>query len=210
MKILRRFKIYSAFMLKTCAGKYFFFLLAIMVVSASCKKDGGDDGPDGDGDNTEFYIRFKADGTAADYKSNAITQVLPVSQKKLYSCMLQGYKDFTVTNNNLMSLVIWSENPIAAKTYRNADNAVNSDNEKIPQVLITYLDGNKVSYQSQGVFLSSLPPFDKILSNVVVTITEVSQSRIAGSFSGTLYKATDATFSTTVKITDGKFNLKRL
>jgi hypothetical protein len=109
-----------------------------------------------------------------------------------------------------MSLLIWSENAIAAKSYRNAVNAVNSSNEKIPQVLVTYLDGNKASYQSQGVLLSSLPPFDKILSDVQVTITEVSATRIAGSFSGTLYKTTDATFTTTVKITEGTFNLKRL
>lgn len=203
----RRFNIYHAFLSKICVQKYFFFLLAA-VVFMGCKKDAG--GSSDGGGGTEFYIRFKANGTAAEYKSNAITQVLGVSPKGLYSCALQGYKDFSMTDNNLMSLVIWSEKPIAAKTYRNAENAVNTSNEKIPQVLATYLDGNKISYLSQGTLLSSLPPFDKILSDVEVTITEVSASRIEGSFSGTLYKTTDPNFTTTVKITEGKFNLKRL
>lgn len=193
-----------------CARKYFLLLLTTILIAAGCKK-GGDDGSNGgDADGSEFYIRFKADGTELEYKSNAITQVLAVSPKGLYSCALQGYNDFTMTDNGLMSLIIWSEDPITATTYRNADNVSNSDGDKIPSVVVTFLDDKKVSYLSQGVPLARIPPLDKIVSDVQVTLTEVSQSRIAGNFSGTLFKTTDGAFSTTVKITDGKFNLRRL
>lgn len=193
---------------KTGRWKYSIFLLVLIYCVSGCKKNGD---ADGDGpDDAEFYISFNANGVKADYRSNAFTQLLPISPKKLYSGVLQGYGDFTVTDKNLMSIVIWSENPIVSKTYRNSENAVNSDNDKVPQILITYLDKDKNSYLSQTNLGLNIPPFDKIVSDVQVTITAVDQNRVSGTFSGTLYKTTDATFSSTVKITDGKFNLKRL
>ena len=184
-------------------------LLTIGMVAGGCKKDSGDDDED-DGD-TEYYMRFKLDGNQIEYKSGVVTQVLPISNKALYSCVLQGYGKFPEeTGKNHLGIIIWDEEPITTITYRNNQNTENSDGDKVPQVLMTHLNSETTSYLSQGVPAAPIPPFDKIVSDVQVTITELTNTRISGSFSGTLYKTTDATFTSTVSVTEGKFRLKRL
>lgn len=181
-------------------------LFVLVIIVGGCSKNNGTG--EGEGEN-DFYLQFKVNGTEKVYKSNVISQVLPVSSKALHSCILQGYSDFSNAERNLVSMIIWSESPVIAKGYNNSDDATNSDGAKLPQVLITYVDNEKDSYLSQGKPVVVFPPLDKVVSDVQLTITKLEAGRIAGTFSGTLYKTSDASFSSTVKITDGKFNLKR-
>ncbi len=183
-------------------------LLASGTVFTGCKKDSGEGKGDGD---PEYYLRFKVDGSPVEYKSGLGTQVLPVSNKALYSCVLHGYGKFPEeADRNHLGIIIWDEVPIISTTYRNNQSAENSEGAKVPQVLMTFLNSDKTSYLSQGVPPVPIPPLDNIISDVQVTITELADSRISGSFSGTLYKTTDGTFTSTVSITEGKFRLKRM
>jgi hypothetical protein len=185
-------------------------ILCVIIAVSGCNKNGVEHESEGEGGNNEYFMSFKADGTAIEYKSNTITQLLPASDKGLYSCILQGYKDFPTTDDDLMSLIIWSRDPIATKTYRNAVNVVNTDEDEIPEIVLTYLNGDGPGYLSQNIFLPATPGFEHVLTDAEITLTEINDSFVTGIFSGTLYKSTDATFTTTIKITDGKFKLKRL
>ncbi len=183
-------------------------LLALVLVAGGCKKDNGND--EGEGD-TEYYMRFKVNGSQVEYKSNLVAQVFPVSNKALYSCVLQGFEKFPEEGDkNHLGIIIWDEIPITNNTYRNDENTENSDGNEVPQVVVTYLDSDKTGYLSHGVPPVPVPPLDNIISDVQIAITELTASRITGTFSGTLYKTTDGTFSSTIVVTEGKFRLKRL
>ena len=201
MRKLQSVPTYLNFIQKWSRARYFFFILATILAVSGCKKDGVDNDSEGEGGENEFFMSFKADGADIEYKSNTITQLLPVSDKGLYSCILQGYKDFPATDDHLMSLIIWSRDPIATKTYRNAVNVVNTDDDEIPEIVVTYLNGDDAGYLSQNIFLPAIPGYEHVVTDAEITLSEINDGYITGTFSGTLYKSTDATFTTTVKIT---------
>lgn len=184
-------------------------LLAAGFVLSGCKKDNGKE-DEGD-DEPEYYMRFKLNGDQIDYKSSLVTQILPVSNKGLYSCVLQGYGKFPEeANKNHLGIIIWDEAPLTTTTYRNNQNTENTDGDKVPQVVMSHLSKETTSYISLGVPPVPIPPLDKIVSDVQVVITELTDTRISGTFSGTLYMASDGTYTSTVSVTEGKFRLKRL
>ncbi|MBL7698903.1 MAG: hypothetical protein JNK79_12120 [Chitinophagaceae bacterium] len=191
-------------MIKT--AKLLLVVLAIVFIEGGCKKDNGDDdGPDPE--DTDYFVEFKANGVQQKYTSNALSQVITQASDGLYSCVLQGYGDYPDNaDKNLLSMIIWNTEPITTFTYLNNNWVQKADETQVPQVLITYIDAGKNSFLSQKV-PSPIPPFDKIVSDVEVKISDLGEKHISGTFSGTLYSVTDATFSTVVEITDGKFNL---
>lgn len=189
--------------------RFFMPVLAITLLVSGCKKGNNDDDGENNGGDNEYYVQFKTNGTSFTYKSNAIGQIMAKSNDNIYSCVLMGYNNFVEADKSLISLVIFSEEPISAKTYKNADFAEKADESMVPQLLITHYDASKTSYLSMGIPVSAVPPFDKIVSDAQVNITEIGNDNIKGTFSGTVYKTTDATFTQTLKITEGKFNLKK-
>lgn len=174
---------------------------------AGCSKKNSDDEDD---PGSSYYIRFKIDGAQKEYKSNTGFQVLPVSNKSLYSAVMNGFQDDGALDKNLLNIIIWSKDPIVAKTYKNENDVANSDGDKVPEILITYNDNDKVGHLSLGKPFSTQPPFDRIVSDAQVVITNLTGSNISGTFSGTLYKSTDGTYTQKLVVTEGKFNLKKL
>jgi hypothetical protein len=194
-------------MIKT--AKLLFVMLAITIIAGACKKDNGDGGDDGNPDGSNYFIEFKANGEQQKYTSNALSQIMAPGSDQLYSGVLQGYGEYPDNaDKNLLSIIIWNTEPITTSTYLNDNWVEKSDESQVPQIVMNYIDANKNAYLSQKVLIA-IPPFDKVVSDVKVTISDLGQDHISGTFSGTLYSVTDATFSTVVKITDGKFNLKK-
>ncbi len=181
------------------------FLLAVL---SGCKKDSG--GDEDDDDETEFYVRFKANGVQKEFKSMASAQVFPVSNKAVYGSVIQGYQDFNSSNKTHLGIIITNESALAATAYRNSVYVQNSDGDKLPQLLLSYPDEKGDGYISISTPTTQIPPFDKVVSDAVVNITTINNNRISGTFSGTVYLSTDATLATTVKITEGKFNVSVL
>jgi hypothetical protein len=194
-------------MMKT--AKLLFVMLAMALLAGACKKDNGDSDDDGTPNDSDYFVEFKANGEQQKYTTNALSQIMAPGSDQLYSAVLQGYGDYpTNADKNLLSIIIWNTEPITTTTYLNDNWVEKSDESQVPQVVMNYLDANKNAYLSQKVLIA-IPPFDKVVSDVKVNISVLDQDHISGTFSGTLYNVTDATFSTVVKITDGKFNLKK-
>ncbi|WEK37061.1 MAG: hypothetical protein P0Y53_06065 [Candidatus Pseudobacter hemicellulosilyticus] len=185
------------------------WLLAIALISFGCKKDkGGDD----DGDEPaadDYYVSFKANGNPVKYTSSASAQLGQLSGDQLYSATMQGYQNLVAPTQELMGLILWDKQALSTRTYANANLVKKGNGDELIQVVVTYVDSNKDSYQSMRV-TSTVPPLDKVVSDVQVTFTTLTASRVSGSFSGTLYKVTDPTLTAKMVITEGKFNLKRL
>jgi len=174
---------------------------------AGCSKNNGNEEDEDPG--SSYYIRFKIDGVQKEYKSNLVSQILPISNKLLYSAVMSGFQDNAALDKNLLSMIIWSREPIAAKTYKNENDVANSDGDKVPEILVTYYDNDKVGYLSLGKPFSTQPPFDKIVSDAEIVITNLTDAYISGRFSGTVYKSTDGTYTQKLVVTEGQFNLKR-
>lgn len=185
----------------------FFLLVAFVSSVISCKKDSGTE-PDED-QGGEYYISFKANGTEVKLESGLTAQISYQASENLHTCVLVGYKNFIEADKNHLGIVLWSNSQFAASTYTNAEVANKTSGGAVPRANATYLDADKLSYLALGVPVSEVPPFDKIISDMKVTITTLNNTTVAGTFSGTTYKTTDATFTATTQISEGKFNLKR-
>ena len=110
-----------------------------------------------------------------------------------------------------MGIFLFDQAAIAKGSYQDPQKTTNAGGDKIARVLINYYDDAGNGYLSMGAMVDEngtpLPGVTGVVADAVVTITDLSDGQVAGTFSGTLALATG---TGKVKITEGKFILKRL
>jgi hypothetical protein len=200
-------------MKKALSRAFYLSLLSVacVMVSSGCKKS-GNDGPDHN--NVDYYISFKADGVQKKYTSQAIATLGYSSQDKLYNGILQGYPDPATAEKSHIGIVIFDNKAIAAGTYQDPQKAANGDGDKITKVMLNYNDEAGNGYLSMGAMVDEdgnpFPGANNVVADGKITVTKLTSTSIEGTFSGTTFLSTDATFNNKVAITEGKFILKRL
>jgi hypothetical protein len=190
---------------------YLFLLTGICIfISSSCKKDDHKNSPD----NADYYISFKADGVQKKYTNQAIASLGYSTQDKLYNSVLQGYQDFNTAGKSHIGIIIFDNTDITTGSYHDPQKAANADGNKISKVTISYYDDAGNGYLSMGPMVDEngnpLPGANGATADANVTINKLTSSAVEGTFSGTVFLSTDATFKTRIAITEGKFILKRL
>ncbi|HEY5370850.1 MAG TPA: hypothetical protein VIJ75_17830 [Hanamia sp.] len=163
------------------------FMMALAILSSflsSCKKDSAA--------STGYYVKANVNGTEINYTgfTSAMFLTIPSGQPTPFSVLnIEGMNTQDATTD-VLALGITDFSAITTKTY--TDVAVGYTF----QGTISYYDASNNQYNS----VMALTPAVKI------TITEITSSYVAGTFSGTA--ATISTGKTAV-ITNGSFKVKR-
>lgn len=189
--------------------------IALILVAAGCGKErtgnSGDDDPD-----TASYISFKADGVQKKYTVQALVSTGHSAQNGLYNGVLQGYNLTLGANEEHIGIFIFSNTDLQTGVYQDPQKATNTDGEEVPVIMLNYIDATGKGYISMGAMadkngvIHSLPGSQNIVADAKLSVTKISKTFMEGTFSGTVFLATDATFSTKIAITGGAFKLKRL
>jgi len=182
-------------------------LAACLLAASGCKKGDHDASPGA----ADYYISFKVDGVQKKYTSQAVASLGYASQDKLYNAVLQGYQGAASATGAHMGIFLFDQAAIAKGSYMDPQKATNAGGDQITKVMINYYDDAGNGYLSMGAMVDEngnpLPGVPGAVADAQVTITKLSSAGVEGTFSGTLALATG---TSTVKITEGKFILKRL
>ncbi len=184
-------------------------IICLLLFASSCKKSSiGNNNGNGNGD---YYVKFKANGTQKEYKSEALCEMLKLNSDGLYSAVLQGYKDYTQGAKDELGIILFSHDPFTTTLYADPMKAVKSDGSKVASIIINFNDPDGNGYLTMGPLSdeNGTVPISGVVADAKLAITGLTNDYIKGTFSGTTYKSTDATFTITVLITDGEFYLPR-
>lgn len=174
--------------MKNTLQKPLLTLLFAIVVSAitfsSCKKDSAA--------STGYYVKATVNGTEINYTgfTSAIFLTMPSGEATPFNVLdIEGMKVQNGTTD-VFAIDVTDFSPITTKTYTDA--AVGDTF----QGTISYYDDSTNEYNS---VLAITPA-------VNITITEITSSYVAGTFSGTTVAITNGN---TAVITNGSFKVKR-
>lgn len=190
-------------------------IASFLLAAGSCKKNSKED--NGEGGTPKYYISFKANGIQKKYTNQALASLGHSAVNGLYNSVLQGYQDFNTTSKSHIAVVIFNNNIVTdGTTYQDPQKATNGNGGEVPKVLINYLDDAGNGYITLGALvdkdghINTMPGSENLVADAEVSVTKLTTDYVEGTFSGTSYLSTDATFKTKVAITEGKFILKRL
>lgn len=165
---------------KTLAGILMFTLIAL----SSCSKE--KDSPSG------YYVKFKLNGTEKQYSET--TAAIFTTYLPLYACAMVGQKTVGGTVYEGMGINLFNDAPIEANvTYTEEE----VEGTGATQAALLYTDDKGAQFSS--AFLG--------LPDVKVTITNMDDKTVTGTFSGNLVSTQD--FTTTQIVTEGTFHLPR-
>jgi hypothetical protein len=196
-----------------------FVRLVILLLAAGallpfqgCKKGGQTANPAGGGGSYE--VSFKANGAQIKYTSEAAAVFTHTATDNLYSGLLEGFQDYNSTGGEHIAILLYDNKAIATGVYQDPEKAADASGTKTPKVLINYYKDAADNYISMGTFVDengNMPPgTGTAVADAKVTITKVTATTVEGSFSGTVFLSTDASFGSKVTLTDGKFSVKRI
>jgi hypothetical protein len=196
--------------LKTIAIIAFSSMMAI----TGCKKtnDANNNNP---GSGTDYFLKFKADGTQKEFKSSALIQLLKKNNDGLYSAVLEGYKDYAGQGTkDELGMIILSDDPIVqGSSYQDPQKCVNVNGDTLTKLIMNFNDPSNNGYLSMGTLADKngvITLFPNVVADAKLTISELTSDYAKGTFSSTVYLSTDATLTTKINITDGEFYLKRI
>ena len=171
--------------------KYFSILLLLSLTFTACSKSNGDDDQKA---NFGYYFRCKVDGDATSFMTNAMAQRIEGN----HSIWVSGSND--VQTMELFILDNLNKKSVIARVY--------PDSTKEYQVNGTFsLIADKVRYYAGTDEYLSASIFNvDIVNHFNVTITEINDKSIKGTFSGDHFKKRDVTSEIKV-ITEGEFFL---
>lgn len=161
--------------------------------------------------NSQYYVRFKANGVEKNY-------TIPVTTSQFHdSLIFSGNKVHIFatgganSNGHIITLGIYSEGLLTANTvYKESDLLFGFQ----PKVMFIYNSNpGAYAYLSMGSYApipSAFPQYSGIQRDCKITMTNVTSTNIKGTFSGTVYHEKnngDPDLIDKVSITDGEFFL---
>ena len=155
---------------------------AVLLGGISCSKDSGG--------IKQYYVKAQVGSTAIENVSYAIATFATIPTNGLNTCTIQSGNSGTATTN-LLGVVVVDDAPITLNTY--TETLVSGS----PQAVITFTDANGVAYSS----------INNSISDVSITITNITDYDMSGYFSGTV---TPATGVGDITVTNGLFVVQRV
>lgn len=173
-----------------------------------CKKStspGGGNNNSGNG----YYMKFKLNGAAVDYGSDALAELSYSSSDGLYNAALIAYQDVNAGAKNAVTILVYSSGNIATNVgYNDPGKAAETNGAQVPQSTVFWYDSTGAAYLTAGEFsdASGNMMISGAVADCKLTITELTSADVKGTFSGTVYLSD---FSKSASITEGSFYLKR-
>lgn len=178
-----------------CMFSSFWTLAFFVICITSCSNESDKDNitPDEEG----YFVRFKVDGVQREFYSLADVTLNKITSEGLYHSAVVGLEDRQIgaTENNITLFIFHPEPVVAHVVY--TDHA-SDDGEKAHILGLVYLDEAGVSYTSLGDEFSILG----VISDTKISLTEITETYVKGTFSGTLYNIDR---SATVVVSEGEF-----
>ncbi|MBX3256390.1 MAG: hypothetical protein KF862_19800 [Chitinophagaceae bacterium] len=175
-------------------------VLIVALSLLSCKK-GGEQGDPG----SEYYVRFKANGTRIEYKAYAEGNFNKLAGGK-YASTLSGLKENFVGTKNNMSISLATASPNSTDvTYTNFS-ASSAGLQKAELLSLGYFDDNGKFFMTWAEELAPALPAT-VETEARLIFTEQTDKYLKGKFSGKMY---NDDFSVKLDITDGEFYVKRI
>jgi len=183
-------------------------VLALVLLSfGQCKKNNSSANATGNGNG--YYLRFKLNGAAVDYESQAFISISLLSSSGLNTAVAAAYKDVYAGLKNAVTITVFSNNPIAANTgYNDPHKSYEKNGAWISQSVITWYDSTGTAYLTAGLLADSTGhvSLNGVVADSKFTITELTTTYAKGTFSGTIYRSD---FQRSAVISEGQFYLKR-
>jgi hypothetical protein len=180
--------------------------LLLLIVVTSCKKI-SIDAPPIDLTQTVYYVKFKANGAAVEYRGLAagnfnVATSAPVS----YISSIAGAKNENDNKKDVLALLLETAQNTKLNTNYTNFTPVNTNALKAPLCIISMYDEVGEFYMSWDESTLPIIPQGTITNNIMV-VTSFATGAISGKFSGTLY---NQNFTKKKVITDGEFYVKAL
>ena len=184
-------------MIKLSCMLRFCWLIAIAFFSICITSCNNESDKDNITPEESYYVRFKLDGVQKEFNSLADVTLNKITSEGLYHSAVVGLEDrqMGASKNNLTFFIFYPEPAVSNVIY--TDHA-SDEGERAHILNLVYLDEAGVSYTSLGDEFSILG----VISDTKITLTEITETSVKGTFSGTLYNI-DRT--STVVISEGEF-----
>jgi hypothetical protein len=183
-------------------------LTLIVITLSNCKKSGS--GNNGGGNGSGYYMKFNLNGKAVEYDSQPIAELNTVNSDGLYSAVLLAYQNVNAGSKNAVTITVFSSTAIAANVaYDDPKKATETNGSQAPATTVFWEDSTGTGYLTAGEFSDANGNMliGGIVANAKLTITELTNAYLKGTFSGTVYNSGDLSVSDA--ITDGEFYLRR-
>jgi hypothetical protein len=154
--------------------------LSVGILFSACKKSSTTP-------SSAYYMQANANGSTVKY--TGYTAAISTSLSGNYVLDIQGQASLT-SQLDILSAVIMDISPITTKTY--TDVIVNGS----PQGVVDYY--NHIGNQYSSAFA--------VVPAVTITITEITSTYVAGTFSGTV---SDLISACSLKLTNGSFKVQK-
>lgn len=189
-------------------------LLSCVVLMGSCKKENLNAGNDDD-----YYIRFAFNGVQAEYTSQPFGSI--TTNNGMEMMLIGAYKNLNASSplKEHISILIYNKTTIAAgATYKDPVKVTGTNGTTVPQVIITHYNSAETAFQTVGLFSDEngvvtgsdlIPSLKNIKIDATVSITELTNQYVKGTFSGTAYQADSWINAVHQPITNGSFFVKR-
>jgi hypothetical protein len=184
-------------------------LTLIAITLSNCKKSGGS-GNNGGGNGSGYYMKFNLSGKAVEYDSEPIAELNKLNSDGLYSAVLLAYQNVNAGLKDAVTITLFSSTTISANvTYDDPKKATETNGSQVPATTVFWSDSAGTGYLTAGEFSDANGNMiiSGMTANAKLTITELTNTYLKGTFSGTVYNSGDLSVSDA--ITDGEFYLQR-
>ncbi|MCE7053113.1 hypothetical protein LZF95_00395 [Algoriphagus sp. AGSA1] len=187
-------------------GRDFLVFAAVLIAglsSVGCSKD-SDANP-----QPEYYFRFKVDGSTVDYSDLVSQAFYPgttsvnyyVEESDIYQSMIFSTANVNEVLKNALQIVTWHREPFSVNVTYSTTGSASSQN--VPHFFqFGYYDSSGTLYFAREQ--SYYEPISLTATDATIRFTEISDTRIKGTFSGMLHNHNQTVWIT---ITEGEFQV---
>jgi hypothetical protein len=189
--------------------RLFLLVPCILFLSCSPSDDGSGtgDGPDNVDNPEGYYFRVKMNNGELIYEYDALAPNLGgnfnnTTNDGTYVVSIACTRDIRESNKNNMVFSLSSDIPFTSgTTYANSPSPTTIEPKLF---VVAYLDGQELLYNTynENVLLLTFPDAE---ANSSIRFSEVTDTYMEGTFSGTIYNGENGS----ITLTDGEFKLKR-
>lgn len=192
--------------------KYIIVLVSLISLNVGCSKDANNPKEDSD---AEYYFQFNVDGVQKQYEYGSNQVNLVGSQgydenTKAYSIQLSGTKNIFESGRNTLSVFVGdSEGFLTGVDYSN----IPGEGDAYPDFVFSmgYYDEDGILYIAGG---AGENPMFGLYKSAFVTFSEITDTQISGTFSGTLIAYDSSSgrneFLDSVVVSEGKFKVAKI
>jgi hypothetical protein len=182
---------------------YIIGTLLISLMMSSCKKDSGGTGDSGTTAG-KYYVKFKADGTTYTYVGSAQGNYNKKDASSHYDFSIGARPDNTTAGAASIALGGVDADMLVTNKYYQNYGAKTDSTSKLLALVVGWVNPAGKTFLAYSKDLGA-----DLIADSRIKFTEVTNTTLKGTFTGTLYMSADAS-SEKHTITNGEFYVQRV